>query len=198
MVQGMASPNALRIIYSLQVLGAYLRLLLTASWVFADDLLLRLLVLHLTSYSSYHLLDIHLLHAAFSYHLPVYVYCNCFAYYLLALNVKPSYALLIDLDVRVFLTVWCLLLYSISSAIWALCLTYYILVTATTYSSAHYLLVYVYYMLITCTLVIVYWLNLHFNCLLGLYSLIYLFLTGKPCLLTLHVCTAYFLLHITY
>lgn len=30
MVQGMASPNALRIIYSLQVLGAALRILLTA------------------------------------------------------------------------------------------------------------------------------------------------------------------------
>lgn len=85
-----------------------------ACWISADYLLLRAGFAFTTSSFANHLLDMCLLHAAFSYHLPVYVYCNCSAYYLLALYVKLTYALLIDLGCACAFTVGCLLLYSIS------------------------------------------------------------------------------------
>lgn len=78
-----------------------------------------------------------LLHADFSYHLPVYVYCILLCLLLVGFLRKAVLMLCsLILDVRVLLPfdVFCFILFP--SSICALCSTYYLLVTGTTYSSA--------------------------------------------------------------
>lgn len=69
-----------------------------ACWISADYLLLRAGFAFTTSSFANHLLDMCLLHAAFSYHLPVYVYCNCSAYYLLVTATTYSSAAALTLQ----------------------------------------------------------------------------------------------------